>query len=43
MTIVETLDRTDFQGPLTLFGESDKEQFRALQRIAGKREEALIS
>ncbi|MBI5428322.1 MAG: pyruvate synthase [Nitrospinae bacterium] len=42
MTIVERLDRPDFTGPLTLFGESDKEQFQALQRIAGRREEALV-
>lgn len=43
MAVIEHLDRTDYTGPLMLFGPGDLAQFRQLQHIAGKTEAVLTS
>ena len=41
VAIKEHLDREDFRGPLMLYNTQDLNQFRALQKIAGKHEEVV--
>jgi pyruvate ferredoxin oxidoreductase alpha subunit len=43
MAIIDYLDRADYAGPLMLFGPGDLEQFRKIQRIAGKAEALMPS